>query len=190
MKLQLYYISSFPIRPSRCWYRIKQFVCGGLTKVFIYLKGPCMVLRTRVVQFSNDSATLVGLNLSNGLYNVDFKGKKSNGVKSHDLGGQFKSPLQEITIPSNPKCRIFVVETAVSHVVPSCYYNMSSMSISLTRNWFSSFCNARPWQWWMASETLFWKMYKPMTPPVQNPHQSVTFYGCIVTWWLLSSHIW
>jgi len=30
-------------------------------------------------------------------------------------------------------------------------------------------------------------------PPAQNPHQTVTFWGCIITWWtscgLVSSHI-
>ena len=32
--------------------------------------------------------------------------KKSNGVKSHDLGGQFTSPPREMTMPSNRSCRI------------------------------------------------------------------------------------
>ena len=64
----------------------------------------------------NGSAAKILLNLSDGIGYVNFKGigrlwligidldfrkphkKNSSGVKSHDLGGQFTSPLREITI--------------------------------------------------------------------------------------------
>ncbi|KAG8318844.1 hypothetical protein J6590_104192, partial [Homalodisca vitripennis] len=39
--------------------------------------------------------------------------KNSRRVKSHDLGGQFTSPLREITIPSNRSCKMFMVSFAV-----------------------------------------------------------------------------
>ncbi|CAI6358339.1 unnamed protein product [Macrosiphum euphorbiae] len=31
----------------------------------------------------------------------------------------------------------------------------------------------------------FWKKYGPMIPPDQNPHQTVTFSGCILFWCVL-----
>jgi len=34
----------------------------------------------------------------------------------------------------------------------------------------------------MATPALFWKKYGSMIPPDQNPHQTVTFSGCIWSW--------
>ena len=34
----------------------------------------------------------------------------------------------------------------------------------------------------MATPASFWKKYGPMIPPDQNPHQTVTFSGCIWSW--------
>ena len=56
--------------------------------------------------------------------------KKFNGVKSHDLGGQFPPPPREMTMPSNRPCRISNVAWAVWHVAPSCWNHMSLVSRS------------------------------------------------------------
>jgi len=34
----------------------------------------------------------------------------------------------------------------------------------------------------MATSASFWKKYGPMIPPDQNPHQTVTFSGCVWSW--------
>jgi len=36
----------------------------------------------------------------------------------------------------------------------------------------------------MAMPTSFWKKYGSMIPPDQNPHQTVTFSGCIWSWYI------
>ena len=127
-------------------------MCEGLTKIFFHLIDPYIPLcmEHNIVQMSvaasygdtnssgsifNDSALMIALVMLTLRTSVDCgfskpHKKESSGVKSHDLGGQFTSPLREITIPSNRSCRMCIVVSAVWHVTPSCWNHTSSTSIS------------------------------------------------------------
>ena len=104
-----------------------------------------------------------------------------NGVKSHDLGGQFWSPKRENTWPGNISWGDWIVSLAVWHVVSSCWNHVSATSISsnfgrkncvIVSRYRAPLTVAA----WPAS---FSKKYGPMTPLGQNPHQTVTRCGCI-----------
>ena len=57
--------------------------------------------------------------------------KKSNGVKSHDLGDQLISPRREITRPGNGSCNKAIFARVVWHVAPSFLNHVLSKSYSL-----------------------------------------------------------
>ena len=59
--------------------------------------------------------------------------KKTHGVKSQDLGGQFWSPLPEMTRPGKFSRNNSIVSRAVWQVAPSCWNHMPS--ISIPSNW-------------------------------------------------------
>ena len=56
--------------------------------------------------------------------------KKSNGVKSHDLGGQLISPWREITQPGNVSFNKAKFARVVWHVAPSSWNHIFSKSHS------------------------------------------------------------
>ena len=56
--------------------------------------------------------------------------KMSNGVKSHDLGGQLISPRRKIMRPGNVSCNKAIFSRIVWHVAPFCWSHTFSKSYS------------------------------------------------------------
>lgn len=73
-----------------------------------------------------------GTDLNDGPSRVDLQLQETPQEKdvSRDVCGQLTSPLPEITIPPNFSCRMCNLVSAMWHLPPSCWNQMSCTSIS------------------------------------------------------------
>ena len=77
-------------------------------------------------------------------------------------------------------CATTVLFRTVWQVAPSCWSHMSSTSVS--SNWCQKICYHLPITFTTDCYciiTVMLKNYGPITPPTQNPHQTLIFCGCI-----------
>ena len=107
--------------------------------------------------------------------------KKSNGVKSHDPGGQFRSPKRESARPGNVSRGDWIVSSAVWRVASSRWNHVSaaSMSSNFGRKNRVIASRYRAPLTVAARPASFSKKYDPMMPSAQNPRQTVTRCGCV-----------
>ena len=100
--------------------------------------------------------------------------KKSNGVKSRDPGGRFRSPKRESARPGNVSRGNRIVWLAARHVAPSRRNRVSaaSMSSNFGRKNRVIASRYRAPLTVAARPASCSKKYGPMTPPGQNPRQN------------------
>lgn len=100
--------------------------------------------------------------------------KVSNDNKSHDLGGQIRSPFLKAIRPWNSPFNKWIVTFAKWNVVPSCW-NMSYILILFKLG--QTFQLLINYSYQFHYQQSFPKKYEPLTPPEHNGDYTVILCG-------------